>query len=85
MTHVRGHYRRNGSYVRPHTRRTTPRTPGAIRVRAHRRSDGTYVRSHNRNVAASQSTPADGSSCGSLLLAGLMILLILAAIGVIAS
>jgi hypothetical protein len=85
MTHVRGHYRRNGSYVRPHTRRTTPRTAGTTRVRAHHRSDGTYVRSHNRVVTASQSTPADGGGCGSLLFAGLMILCILAAICVIAS
>jgi hypothetical protein len=86
MTHVRGHYRRNGSYVRPHTRRTTPRTPGATtRVRAHYRNDGTYVRSHDRTVTASQSAPADGSGCGSLLFTGLVILLILAAIGIIAS
>ncbi|GGN88957.1 hypothetical protein GCM10010112_72920 [Actinoplanes lobatus] len=85
MTHVRGHYRRNGSYVRPHTRRTTPKTAGTTRVRAHYRSDGTYVRSHQRTVTTSQSTPTGDGDDASLLIAGLIILLILIAAGIIAS
>lgn len=45
MTYVRGHYRRDGSYVRPHHRRTRPRT--VVRT-------ATY----SRPVAVSPSTPS---------------------------
>ena len=44
MPEVRGHYRRNGTYVRPHYRRSTPRAyrdNGQVWVPPHRRSDGT--------------------------------------------
>ncbi|KOG51003.1 hypothetical protein ADK76_37930 [Streptomyces griseoflavus] len=60
MAHVRGHYRRNGSYVRPHYRRTK----GSSRIAPSSRSSTsrrirttsptppgatTHVRSHYRN------------------------------------
>jgi hypothetical protein len=35
MAQVRGHYRKNGSYVRSHTRRTRPTAPSASRPAAY--------------------------------------------------
>lgn len=57
MAQVRGHYRKNGSYVRPHTRRSRPAgvPPARSVLRSHpapaRRSTGptTHVRGHYRS------------------------------------
>ncbi|MEW2417521.1 hypothetical protein AB0953_27900 [Streptomyces sp. NPDC046866] len=77
MANVRGHYRKNGSYVRPHTRRTKPgsgsrrpavpqpRPAGATtNVRGHYRN-GSYVRPHQRRLGAPVVVAAGG---GGLLL-----------------
>lgn len=77
MAYVRGHYRKNGSYVRPHTRRTRPGTgsaaprPAAPRpagvttnVRGHYRN-GSYVRPHRRRLGGPAAVAAGG---GGLLL-----------------
>ncbi len=87
MTQVSGHYR-NGRWVRPHHRRSTPRAmqgTGQVRVRAHRREDGTYVRSHWRSVS-----PAPASTSGTsdwdwiwYLLVALLVLGALGALGVV--
>lgn len=61
--HVRGYYRKDGTYVRPHTRRRPrtsarassrqaapqPRSSGRVHVRGYYRKDGTYVRPHTRS------------------------------------
>ncbi|MCX4462378.1 hypothetical protein OOK58_58900 [Streptomyces sp. NBC_01728] len=59
MAYVRGHYRRDGSYVRPHHRRTRPAAPTSPRSVTYSRSVSTrppspagpttYVRGHYRN------------------------------------
>jgi hypothetical protein len=59
MAYVRGHYRRDGSYVRPHHRRTRSAAPSSPRSVTYSRSVSarppspagptTYVRGHYRN------------------------------------
>ena len=85
MPYVTGHYR-NGRWVRPHYRRSTPaaiQDTGQVRVSAHRRADSTYVRSHYRNAdPATASTTSTGSDLTWLWYL-LGALLILGALGVI--
>ncbi|GAB2611745.1 hypothetical protein Aab01nite_67200 [Paractinoplanes abujensis] len=84
MPHVSGHYR-NGRWVRPHYRRSTPRavrSAGMIRVRGHRRDDGTYVRSHLRNAAPTP-TPTSINSDWDWLGYLAMLLFVLCLIGAI--
>jgi hypothetical protein len=53
MPHVRGHWR-NGRYVRPHYRRSTPRAhhgSGRVWVTTYRRRNGSLVPGHWRNVS----------------------------------
>lgn len=85
MPHIPGHYR-NGRWVRPHYRRSTPaaaRSAGHIRVRRHRRQDGTLVRGHWRNAGpAPVPTSQSGSDWDWVSLLGgfLLILLVIGAI-----
>ncbi|MBT2469359.1 hypothetical protein J7E97_16110 [Streptomyces sp. ISL-66] len=88
MANVRGHYRKNGSYVRPHTRRNRPGSasprpaiprqrsaPGATtNVRGHYRN-GSYVRPHTRRISGPVVVAAGG---GGLLL---LIVVLLALFG----
>ncbi|MFD9304468.1 hypothetical protein ACFWCB_17725 [Streptomyces sp. NPDC060048] len=81
MANVRGHYRKNGSYVRPHTRRARgasasprptvpgPRTvPGATTsVRGHYRN-GSYVRPHHRRISGPVVVAAGGGGLVILVL-----------------
>ncbi|MEV7730302.1 hypothetical protein AB0P15_37160 [Streptomyces sp. NPDC087917] len=80
MANVRGHYRKNGSYVRPHTRRNRPgsasprpaiprqrSTPGATaNVRGHYRN-GSYVRPHTRRINAPVVVAAGGGGLAILI------------------
>lgn len=64
MPRVSGHYRADGTYVRPHYRRSTPRAAhgtGQQWVRTHYRN-GRRVTGHWRNVAEPQPTRTDDSS-----------------------
>ncbi|MFE6780572.1 hypothetical protein [Streptomyces sp. NPDC057702] len=85
MAHVRGHYRRDGSYVRPHYRRSRRSTAGRVptrpraappvattHVRGHYR-DGSYVRAHERRISPRQATV--GGTGAVLLLLLLLVLL----------
>ncbi|MFE9413990.1 hypothetical protein ACFYN0_35195 [Streptomyces sp. NPDC006704] len=87
MANVRGHYRKNGSYVRPHTRRTKgpcaspravvprPRPAGATtNVRGHYRKNGSYVRPHTRRMGG-PAVVAAASGGGLLLLIVVLIAL----------
>lgn len=49
MTHVRGHYRRNGSYVRPHHRRTRPGSGKASSPRSAAYTHSTAIASARRD------------------------------------
>ena len=84
MPYVSGHYR-DGRWVRPHYRRSTPRTlqgTGQVRVRAHRRADGTKVRSHYRTVDPPTTPAASSGSAGSdfwSVVGGLLLLILIIA------
>ncbi|GHC90028.1 hypothetical protein GCM10010349_78110 [Streptomyces flavofungini] len=87
MAHVRGHHRKDGTYVRPHyrrsrrsTRSTSPSRPRATipagsttHVRGYRRGDGTYVRPHRRRMGAPAAMAVGGSG---VLLFVLIVLLL---------
>ena len=100
MPEIPGHYRSDGTYVRPHYRHSTPRSAqgtGRVWVKSHYRN-GRFVRGHWRNVgesattaswtSASRSIPAaDHSVDWGWYLIGLpvLVLIALAVLGVIAS
>lgn len=97
MPEIPGHYRSNGSYVRPHYRHSTPRAQrgtGQVWVKGHYRN-GHFVKGHWRNVGepagsyhVSRSAPATGDAFDwGWYLIGLPILLIiaLAVLGIISS
>ena len=83
MSHVRGHYRSNGSYVRPHTRRTRKSTTTRVtqqtstgystHVRGHYRSNGSYVRPHTRRLNTPATVVVGGG--GLFILFALLLLL----------
>lgn len=79
MPYVSPHYRRNGSYVRGHNRRSTPRAAresGQVWVSAYNRTDGSRVRGHWRNASTAPTTNSRSLGSWAAIPIGLILFLI---------
>ena len=62
---VRGHFRKDGTFVKPHVRKAPgAKKPKTVVVRGHFRANGTYVKPHVRRAPSSKKGAAGAAHRG---------------------